>query len=65
MSESGLDPSIPIQEFMILVYSPPLTKYEPLNRHGYMLGTYIKDVFSFGRDPQNEDLDFSLMSFPS
>lgn len=63
MSESGLDPSIPIQGYTIPVYSPPLAKHEPLNRYSYMLGAYIKDVFSCGRDPQNEDLDFSFMSF--
>lgn len=43
ISETELNPSLPIQKFMILSYSPLLTKDEPLNWYGHDLEAYIND----------------------
>lgn len=52
MSISAL---IPLQELIITGDSAIITKYNHLNCHGHVLGTYIKDEFPCDKDTKNED----------
>lgn len=59
LSETGLSQSIPVQEFTIPGYLPLITKHDSLNHCGH--GVHIKNVFSYGKDPINKDVDFPFV----
>ena len=63
LSETGLDHSIPEQEFSLPGYSPLISKPDHLLRHGHGLGVYIREGFPCGRDISYEVPNSPFMCF--